>query len=121
MSNSDSAREATARAIHGYNHWRADALDHVGKALEADPSWPMAHVVKGLALVTGRNVAYAPAIAASLAAARAGEEALSPLERRYVDALEALAGGRLTEAVVHYEDILAQKPDDLFAHRLAQQ
>ena len=121
MSDSGAAQAATERAIHGYNHWRADALEHVGAALEADPDFPMAHVVKGLALATGRSAVYAPAIAGCVAAARAGEDGLSPRERRYVDALEALAGGRLTEAVIHYEAVLADRPDDLFAHRLVQQ
>jgi len=115
------AAQATAAAIRAYNHWRADAMVHVKTALTADPEAPMAHVVKGLILATGRNRNYDPLVEGALEAARRGAERLGPRERRYVDALGAMAGGRLTEAVTVYEDILADKPDDLFAHRLAQQ
>lgn len=117
----DAAGAAVARAIHGFNHWRADAMSHVDAALATDPDAPLAHTVKGLFLATGRNRRYQGLIDASLEAARRGEHALDARERGYVAALDALAHGRLTEAATHYEDILAQHPDDLFAHRLIQQ
>lgn len=115
------AEPAVRRAIDAFNHWRADAMSHLDTALAADPQAAMAHTVKGLFLATGRNRRYQGMIDASLAAARRGEHALDARERGYVAALDALAHGRLTEAVTHYEDILAGKPDDLFAHRLIQQ
>jgi tetratricopeptide (TPR) repeat protein len=115
------ADAAVTRAIDAFNHWRADAMPHLDTALAADPDSPRAHTVKGLFLATGRNRRYQGMIDASLAAARRGEHALDARERSYVNALDALAHGRLTEAVTHYEDILAHKPDDLFAHRLIQQ
>ena len=121
MSSPDHAAAAVTRAVSGFNHWRADAMSHLDAALAADPQAAMAHTVKGLFLATGRNRRYQGLIDASLAAARAGQHALDARERDYVEALDALAHGRLTEAVTRYEDILARKPDDLFAHRLIQQ
>ena len=115
------AAQATADAIDSFNHWRADTMAHLKRAFEADADAPMAHVVKGLVLATGRNRDYDPMVREALAAARRGADALAARQMRYVDALDALAHGRLTEAVTVYEDILAAAPDDLFAHRLAQQ
>ena len=116
-----SAEQATADAIDGYNYWRADAMLHLKDAFDRDPEFPLAQVVKGLILVTGRNMNYQGLIETSLQSARAGQESIPVAQRLYVDALDALARGELTEAVTVYEQILAQHPTDLFAHRLVQQ
>jgi tetratricopeptide (TPR) repeat protein len=115
------AQPAIDRAIHAFNHWRVDVMEHVGAALAADAQAPMAHAVKGLVLATGRNARYREMVESSLAAARASQDRLPPRECGYVDALQASSEGRLNDAVVHYEGLLARKPDDLFAHRLIQQ
>jgi tetratricopeptide (TPR) repeat protein len=114
---SRSAQQATQDAIDGYNHWRADAMVHLKEAAD----YPLAQAVKGLILATGRNTNYQGMIDECVVAARAGQDAIPAPQRRYVDALDALARGELTEAVTVYEALLAEHPTDLFAHRLVQQ
>jgi len=116
-----SAEQATADAIHGYNYWRADAMLHLKDAFAQDAEYPLAQAVKGLILATGRNTNYQGMIEECVQSARAGQQAIPAPQRHYVDALDALARGELTEAVTVYEEILAQHPTDLFAHRLVQQ
>lgn len=115
------AEQATNDAIDGYNHWRADAMVHLKDAFAHDAHYPLAQVVKGLILATGRNTNYQGMIDSCVSAARAGQASIPQAQRRYVDALDALARGELTEAVTVYEEILACHPTDLFAHRLVQQ
>lgn len=118
---SRSAQQATEDAIHGYNHWRADAMLHLKDAFDQDADFALAQAVKGLILVTGRNTNYQGMIDECVVAARAGQASIPAPQRRYVDALDALARGELTEAVTVYEALLADHPTDLFAHRLVQQ
>jgi tetratricopeptide (TPR) repeat protein len=116
-----SAAEATTDAIHAFNYWRADAMLHLKDAFKQDAEYPLAQAVKGLILATGRNTNYQGMVDACLQCARDGQESIPVSQRRYVDALDALARGELTQAVTVYEQILAQYPTDLFVHRLAQQ
>lgn len=109
-----------SRAMGSFNHWRVDLMDHLEAALTADGDFPMAHAVKGLVLAAGRNARFRPMIAEALAAARSGAADVSERERRYIEALEHVAAGRLMDAVSVYEAILARHPTDLFAHRLIQ-
>lgn len=119
--NSPAAASAIEEGMRAWVHWRTDAMQHVDAAIEADPGCALAHAVKGLALVTGRNEAYRPRIEAALEAARAFATDVTPRERLYVEALEAMAAGRLTDAIVCYEKMLAGHPTDLLAQRLVQQ
>jgi tetratricopeptide (TPR) repeat protein len=118
---STSVEQTSNAAIHAYNHWRADAMVIINDALDADPDSGLANAAKGLFLVTGRNTNYQPLIESCLQKARDARATIPAAQRRYVDALDALSAGRLTEAVTVYEAILADHPTDLFAHRLAQQ
>jgi tetratricopeptide (TPR) repeat protein len=112
---------ALTRATRAFNHWRTDFSELVDRAIALDPEMPMAHALKGLALATGRNRRFAPVIAEALEGARAVREGASARERKYVDALAAMAQGRLDVAVTCYESILAENPTDLLAQRLLQQ
>ena len=109
---SRSAQQATEDAIHGYNHWRADAMLHLKDAFDQDADFALAQAVKGLILVTGRNTNYQGMIDECVVAARAGQASIPAPQRRYVDALDALARGELTEAVTVYEALLADHPTD---------
>jgi tetratricopeptide (TPR) repeat protein len=96
-------------------------MAHLKDAFSQDAEYPLAQAVKGLILATGRNTNYQGMVDACLQSARDGQQSIPASQRAYVDALDALARGELTEAVTVYEEILAQHPTDLFAHRLAQQ
>jgi hypothetical protein len=114
------AARALDTAIHNIVHWKAAVLPSLKAALEADRGFGLAHAVNGLMLHGARNVHFRPKIEASLAAAKAAEEAMSPRERLYVAALRAAAEGRIAESVTVYETILAHHPTDLLAQRLSQ-
>lgn len=119
----DSSLAATelAQGIDSFNRWRIDAMPHIEAAIEADPNCAMAHILKGLALVTGRNNRMAPAIADCLRQAQTQVDRLSWREQQYCQVLAAIALHRIHDGVVILETILNRHPTDLLAHRLAQQ
>lgn len=114
------ASEEIDLAVHNFLHWKSDVVPHVGASLTADPDFAFAHVVSGLIMHGARNVHFHGKIKQSLANAQRTAKGLTEREQHYVRALEASAAGRITEAVAHYEAILATNPTDLFAQRLAQ-
>ncbi len=117
---SSTAAEEIDLAIHNFLHWKSDVVPHVGASLEADPDFAFANVVSGLIMHGARNVHFRKKIEGSLAKAQECAAGLSEREQLYLNALEASAAGRITEAVSLYETILAKSPVDLFAQRLAQ-
>lgn len=117
---SSTASEEIDLAVHNFLHWKSDVVPHVGASLQADPDFAFAHVVSGLIMHGARNVHFREKIEDALAQAHRTAAGLSERENLYVQALEASAGGRITEAVALYEAILAKHPTDLFAQRLAQ-
>jgi tetratricopeptide (TPR) repeat protein len=119
--NSADAARHLAAGIQSFNHWRLDVMDHVDAALAADPDFPMAHILKGLAMAGGRSAAYQPIVDAAYAAAKPFAADINPHERLYLEALAYLKDQRQTETAACYETIVAAHPTDLLAHRLVQQ
>lgn len=118
----DSAEAAAAfdRAIASYLAWRTDTIDHINAATAADPDFALPYAARGLLTISLRKPELRTVAEDMLAAARAGRPPETERERRYVAALEAAIGGRITEAVTHFEAIARAHPHDLFALRLSQ-
>jgi len=118
----DSAEAAAAfgRAVTSYLAWRTDTMDHLAAATDADPGFALPYAVKGLLMMGLRKPELRASARDLLAAARAARPAASERERRYVAALDACLGDRITEAVTHYEGIANAHPHDLLALRLSQ-
>ncbi len=118
----ESAEAAAAfeRAVASYLGWHTDTMDHLKAASAADPDFALPHAVKGLLMVGLRKPELHPPAAKLLEAARAGRAPETERERRYLAALEAALGGRITEAASHYEAIARAHPKDLFALRQSQ-
>lgn len=119
-SGSVAAADHLSGAIRGFNDMSATMMQSVKAALAEDPAMPAAHAVRGLALCSARNARFQSVIDASLAAAEAGLDAVSPRERLLIEALRAASAGRLRQAVAAYEALLGQYPTDAFTQKLAQ-
>ena len=120
-SQSPAATEQLNQGIDDIIRWDNDALLHVEAALTADPDFAMAHAVKGLFMVGGRNQRYQAIIDDCLAQAQARRATTTAREQAYIDALAALAKGQTHQAILLFEQNLHQHPTDLLAHRLVQQ
>lgn len=118
----DSAEAAAAfdRAIASYVAWRTDTMEHIKAASNADPGFALPYVASGILTIGLRKPELRATAEDLLAAARAARTPETERERRYIAALGAAIGGRITEAVTHYEAIACAHPHDLFALRLSQ-
>jgi tetratricopeptide (TPR) repeat protein len=117
---SSDAAAAFDRAGASYVAWRTDTMEHIKAAIEADPGFALPHAAGGLLTLGLRKPELRTSAERMLAAARAARTPETERERRYVAALEAAIGGRITEVVAHYEAIARANPHDLFALRLSQ-
>ena len=118
----DSAEAAAAfdRAVASYVAWRTDTIDHIQAANDADPEFALPYAARGILTINLRKPELRAPAEALLAAARAARTPETERERRYIAALDAAIGGRITEAVTHYEAIARAHPHDLLALRLSQ-
>ncbi len=114
------AADAIDRAMSAYVGWRTDAMAHIEAAISADPEFALAHVAKGILIAGLRKPEMYPVASAELNVAKASRRPATGRERLYINALEAVLAGRITEAVSHYEQIARDHPRDLFALRLSQ-
>jgi hypothetical protein len=107
------------RAVECYLKYHLDTMNLVNDALAADPGFVMGHCIKGYLMLGGANPAHRPAIAASLAAAKAGAAVATRREQRHVAALSAWSGGALGNAFAVWRELLDADPTDLLAVRIS--
>ena len=106
-------------ALRSYLGYRADLVDQVNAALQADPEFALGHCLRGyLMMLTYNRAALGSATEAHRAAA-ALAVAATARERAHVRALGCWVGGDLEGALGAWEGILAASPDDALAMRLA--
>lgn len=117
---SPEAVAAFDRAVASFIAWRTDVMDHIKTAREADPDFALPYAVKGILMVGLRKPELRTPAEQLLAAARAARTPETERERRYIAALDAAIGGRVTEAISHYEAIAHEHPHDLLSLSLAQ-
>jgi tetratricopeptide (TPR) repeat protein len=106
------------RAVEHYLKFHADAMALVGRMLAADPSFALGQCFKGYLLLSAANPAFGGEIAATLAAAKAGEATLTLRERQHVAAFAAWAEGALDRSFAAWRQILDDHPTDLLAARI---
>ena len=118
----DSAEAAAAfdRAVASYVAWRTDTMDHIKAATTADPDFALPYAAKGILMMGLRKPELCAPAKKLLAIARAARTPETERERRYIAALDAAIGGRITESVAQFEIIARAHPHDLFALRLSQ-
>jgi hypothetical protein len=106
-------------ALAGYLSYRADTPQRIAAVFHADPSFGLAHCLKGyLAMLGYRQSAVPVAMEAAADAARLTAHATSR-ERAHVAALRHWIDGEPGRAVEVWEQILDQHPRDILAFRLA--
>lgn len=118
----DSAEAAISfdAAVASYVAWHTDTMDNIKAATEADPGFALPYAAKGILMMGLRKPELRGPAEKLLSAARDARTPKTERERRYIAGLEAAIGGRITEAVTHYEAIACAHPHDLFALRLSQ-
>ncbi|MGR8948157.1 MAG: tetratricopeptide repeat protein [Gammaproteobacteria bacterium] len=99
-------------------NYRLNAPKVLKGALEKDPDFPMAHVVRGYIMSMLESVVVRPKMIASVEAARGHLAADAKRERLHTDALEGLATGNIDRACQSWENILAEFPHDLLALKM---
>lgn len=113
------AAHSLSEAAESFIGQKLDTMTHVNAALVSDPGCVLAHLIKGLLIVSVRLPSRYPEARAELEAATEHGDA-NDRERGYIAALNALLDGQVLEAVSHYEILLQAYPRDLLAHRLVQ-
>jgi hypothetical protein len=118
---SPEAVQAWDRMVLAFLAHAAATPDHLGKVLEAEPGFAMAHAVKGLfCLMLGRREMDETARAAhETAVLCARQGAPLPRETGYVRALGAWLGGRPSDSVREMEAILTRWPEDALAMKIS--
>jgi tetratricopeptide (TPR) repeat protein len=114
-------REAAAlfdRAVEHYLKFHADAPALVSRMLNADPEFVLGQCFKGYLLLSASNPAFAPEIAATLAAAEAAPAPGSERERLHLAAFAAWARSQLDRTFAIWRQILDDSPTDLLATRI---
>jgi tetratricopeptide (TPR) repeat protein len=93
---------------------------HLGEVLNVAPDFALAQAVKGMfyALLGRRELMDTAheALAAARAAAKANP--VSAREQHFIDALACWVAGEPKAALVHFEAVIAEAPDDILAVKL---
>lgn len=100
--------------------WRADAVGHLDRAIEADPDFATPKLLKAWILHAARTHKFAPDVQKLLAAAEPLLADASRRERALAASVRSANGGDLQGAVALLETYLAENPRDVVVHRLAQ-
>ncbi len=115
---SDAAVTAFVDTVEAFTKYRTDTGPKLEPAL-ADPTFVLAHCLKGYLTLLANTRAWLPAAAQSLAAAQAAAAGATPRERKHVAALAGWHRGNLIEALAAWEAILAEHPTDILALRFS--
>ncbi len=116
---SATAERAFADLIAGYLAYRADLPQRLARLLEADPSFGLAHCLKGYLTMLSFRAAARPAAEEAAALAERHMAGATARERAHVAALRHWIAGDLGRAVGVWDQILAEHPRDVVAFRLA--
>jgi tetratricopeptide (TPR) repeat protein len=116
------AVEALDRAIDGYLGARNDTGDYLREAMELDPDFVMAHVVRGYFLHLFAHRGLMARSRESLTAARdaAGRVGATPREQAHMAALEAWCDGDPATTLRIHSEILIDHPLDIVALKLSE-
>ncbi|HEX7052778.1 MAG TPA: tetratricopeptide repeat protein [Burkholderiales bacterium] len=116
---SNAAAEAFNRTLQAYLGYRSDIAAHLKATLEADPSFALAHCVRGYLLMLTYKQGNVALAAQACDSAKRLAAAATPREQAHVQALAAWIGGDLDGALAAWEGMLRAWPADLLAMRLA--
>ncbi|WP_300035853.1 tetratricopeptide repeat protein [uncultured Roseobacter sp.] len=107
--------------VHAFLAHGTATPTHLGAVLKSHPDFAMGHAARGLfSMMMGRKELVTVAQEAAAAAHRAaGNSAISPRERAWIDALDHWLSGSLSGAVTEMEKILSQNPADTLSAKVS--
>lgn len=106
--------------VTAYVHFSTETGARLKETLQADPEFPMAHVLRGYFMQLFCVASLTEKAAQSLAKAREVSAGANERERHHLEALDAWIAGDLKTALEHWESILLDHPLDMVAVKLAQ-
>lgn len=110
---------ALDHTIDGYLGMAVDTGERLKSVYACDPHMPMADILKGYFFMLMAVPALRKKAAGVLSALEGRGADMTARERLHGLALDAWAHGRTDEALLHWENILAESPTDILALRLA--
>ncbi len=111
---SRAAVDAYDRGVRSFLGFGADALDCFRDAVAADPDLVLARAALAVALYLDEQIPAARAeMDRAVADGTARAAALTPRERRHLEALRLFVGGRGNDAIPLMREILAEFPRDM--------
>lgn len=117
---SAASRQALQRATREYMGWFGDPVATMMSATEADPRFALGHVLTGvLRLLSGEVDSASPGLVANRAAIAVAKAKLTPWEKAHIAAFEAWGDGQIRRATAIWEEILVERPRDIWALRFA--
>ena len=118
----DEAVAGFDRTIGAYLGLRMDTGDHLKATLEADPSFVMAHVLRGYFMLLFASRKLIGRALSSLETAREAvrEGGCNEREKLHIDALDAWASGDQKRALAVWDRILTEWPRDVLALKLSE-
>ncbi len=120
VAGSPESAAALDRAVADYYGLTGDPVGILKQALDRDPAFALGAVAIAALYLIGGFRGDHPEVAKSLGAAAAAISGASARERRHLAAAKAWAEGRMSAAILGWEDILVDHPTDALALRLAQ-
>src|SRR5262249_29485511 len=115
-SSSRSAVDAYDRGVRALLGFGADTTSSFSAAVEADPDFALARAGLAVALYLDERLGEGRAV---MDEAKARSTAVTPRERRHIEALDLLVSGRVPDSGALIKEILADTPRELMlAQRL---
>ncbi len=123
MSNQSSlsAVELCATGMSQMGRFRADAMEHINAAIEADPKYCLPLIVKASMLHGANDARFDNDIADLIKQSRALLPSSESYDAGLLEAVSIASAGHGVEAATIYEQLLNDAPDDLFLHVLVQE
>ena len=114
------AAEAYDKGARSFVGWKADAMAHLGAAIEADPEFLEPKLLKAWILHSARTAKFVPVVQGLLAETKAAAMGGTARQRAFAEAVSVAQTGHLQGGVSVMETYLADNPTDILAHRLSQ-
>lgn len=117
---SGNARQLYEQGLTSFVQWRADAMFHLDKAIEADEEFVAPKLVKAWMLHSGRDAVYQSTVKSLI------DDCQKYLDRDNVREVELLSALKLAnqgmgiDSATVLESILQRDPTDILSHRLIQ-
>ncbi len=115
----DEARQHYARAVRSFQTYLGDPIEHVDRALAAEPDFVSGYLFRAIALLLTSERRFVKDARASLEAAESLVGRADAREKGLAHAVRALAAGDWDAACRRFDRVLAEHPTDVFTLQAA--